>query len=89
MVVKNEEIKNRFIIWLLDKRLSEHLKFTPKLKLDKALDMVKSYEQIRTQIEEREAKNVNKVWTKGIAILFSQQNWTLVMLYSELLISVI
>lgn len=40
---KNEEIQDRFVIRLQDKGLSEHLQFTPDLKLDKALEMVRSY----------------------------------------------
>ena len=49
---KNEEIKDRFIIELQDKWLSKHLQFTP----NKVLDISRNYEQIRTQMKERQEK---------------------------------
>ncbi len=41
---KNEQIKDQFIIGFQNKWLSERLPLNPNLKLDKVLEMAKSYE---------------------------------------------
>ena len=50
----NKKIKDRFNIGLQDKGFSERLQINSNLKLDKALEMARSYEQIRTQMKERQ-----------------------------------
>ena len=68
---KNKEIKGR--LKTQNKGLSECFQFTLDLKLDKALEMVRSYEQIRTQMKERQTKNVDRIQMK-ISEIFSGQN---------------
>lgn len=42
-------IKDLFTVGLQDKRLEKSLQLTPDLRLEKALEMVQSHRQVRTQ----------------------------------------
>ena len=63
-VNENEEIKNRLFSGLQDKGQSVRLQLTSELKFNKALEMAKSYEQIKTLMEETQTKTVDEVRTK-------------------------
>ncbi len=68
--VKNENIRDRLVVGILDKELSEKLQLTPDLTLDKAVELVRQSEQVKGHVSEQGARagcstQLNEVAKRG------------------------
>ena len=55
---KNEDIRDRLVIGLLDKELSEKLQLMPDLTLNKVVELVRQSEQVKQHVSEQGANAV-------------------------------
>ena len=58
---KSEEIRDMLVIGIRDKELSERLQLTEKLDLNKACEMVRNSELVKSQIKDLQSKNLDAV----------------------------
>ena len=52
---KNENVRDRLVVGILGKELSEKLQLTPDLTLDKAVELVRQSEQVKGHVSEQGA----------------------------------
>lgn len=55
--VKNEHIRDRLVIGIIDKELSEKMQLMPKLTLSEAVELVRQSEQVKEHISEQTASS--------------------------------
>ena len=59
---KKEQIRDRLVIGILDRELSEKLQLTPELTLEKAVDMARQFELVKSQLKDQAAaQNIEAV----------------------------
>ena len=58
---KNEQIRDRLVIGILDRELSEKLQLESELTLTKAVDMARNSELVKHQIRDLQSKNLDAV----------------------------
>ena len=60
---KSEQIRDRLVIGILDKELSERLQLQPDFTLDKAVTMARNSELVKSQIRDQQATTLDAVST--------------------------
>jgi transposase InsO family protein len=58
---KSEQIRDRLVIGIVDKELSEKLQLQPDLTLDKAVGMARNSELVKSQMRDQQAKSIDAV----------------------------
>ena len=61
---KSEQIRDRLVIGINDKELSERLQLLPDLTLEKAVEMARNSELVKSQIKDLQSKNLDSVQQK-------------------------
>ena len=60
---KSEQIRDRVVIGIRDKELSEKLQLLPDLTLDKACEIARNSELVKSQVKDLQSKNLDAVST--------------------------
>ena len=58
---ENDQVRDRFVIWRKSKELSEKFQLREDLSLEKAIEIARSYEQVKRQMGETQDNSVDAV----------------------------